>query len=36
MTLEELQTNAREFRARLDHLRDFLKIEERRAERKAA
>ncbi len=36
MTLEELQSNAGEFRARLEHLRDFLKIEERRAERRAA
>ena len=36
MTLEELQNSSQEFRGRLEHLRGFLKIEERRAERKAA
>ena len=36
MTLDELQNFARDFRGRLEHLHGFLKIEERRAERKAA
>ncbi|MBR2641916.1 MAG: peptide chain release factor 2 [Lentisphaeria bacterium] len=36
MTLEELQNCSRDFRGRLEHLRGFLKIEERRAERQAA
>ena len=36
MTLDELQNFARDFRGRLEHLHGFLKIEERRSERKAA